>query len=187
MEILEAKVNHDFFDGVVCGKEVATSKKLYKDAKHFYKSMDTSLNDDVVMYEVYSYSQGDPKKVGNLNWGLTVMKPVYVNGECNITRGHFHENLDCAEFYFCLGGEGLLLMMEEDGHCYAEKMSVGTVHHIDGRVAHRLVNTGSSDLKVGACWPTVAGHDYARIEKNPFKVRIFKEDGNLVFEDRKEG
>lgn len=183
MKICSAKITHDYLNGVIEGEDVATSKKLYKDAKSFYKEVDPNLADDTVMYEVYSYSQGNPAQAGNLNWGLTVMKPVYVNGECNITRGHFHEDLDCAEIYFCLGGEGLLLLMDEEGNCHAEEMKVGTVHHIDGKLAHRLVNTGNEDLKVGACWPTTAGHDYARIEKDPFKVRIFKKDGQIIVEE----
>lgn len=184
MQIKQAKITHDYLDGVIEGKEVSTSKKLYKDAKTFYREEDPNLDEETVMYEVYSYSQGNPEQVGNLNWGLTVMKPVYVNGECNITRGHFHENLDCAEIYFCLGGTGLLLLMDENGNCYAEEMKVGTVHHIDGKLAHRLVNTGEEDLKVGACWPTTAGHDYARIEKSPFTVRVFKKDDKILVEER---
>ncbi len=184
MEIKEAKIFQDYLNGVITGSETETSKKLFKDARSLYENSDCDLSDDTVMYEVYSYSQGDPKQTGNLNWGLTVMKPVTVNQECNVTRGHFHEDLNCAEIYFCLHGEGLLLFMDENDHCYAEKMKTGTVHHIDGHLAHRLVNTGDEELRVGACWPTTAGHDYARIEKNPFKVRIFKENGNIVIKER---
>ena len=79
------------------------------------------------------------------------MKPVLVNGECNITRGHFHQALNCDEIYFCFQGEGLLLYMDENGKCWAEKMSAGSVHYIDGRLAHRLVNTGDGELHIGAC------------------------------------
>ena len=39
---------------------------------------------------VYSYSKGD-NILGNLQWGLTVLKPVYSFDECNMTKGHFHE------------------------------------------------------------------------------------------------
>lgn len=185
MEIREPRVMHDYLNGVVEGKDVATSKKLLKDARHFYQNGDCDLSDDTVMYEVYSYSEGDAAIVGNLNWGLTVMKPVYINEECNITRGHFHEDLNCAEIYFCLGGEGLLLYMDEAGECFAEKMKVGSVHHIDGKLAHRLVNTGDVDLKVGVRWPTTAGHDYKRIEDKPFTVRIFKRNNEIVMEETK--
>lgn len=186
MEISKARVFHDFMNGVVTGKDVSTAKKTYKEAKTFYSSIEHSIEDDRVMYEVYSYSAGDPTQVGNLNWGLTVMAPIYVNNECNMTRGHFHEDLDCAEFYFCLQGEGLLLFMDKEGTCFAEKMEVGSVHHIDGKYAHRLVNVGDIPLKVGACWPTTAGHDYKSIEEKPFTVRVFKENNEIVCKDTSE-
>lgn len=184
MEIKDATVVQDYLNGVITGDEVETSQKLFRDAKSFYENSDCELSDDTVMYEVYTYAKGNPKQIGNLNWGLTVMKPVYVNGECNITRGHFHEDLNCAEMYFCLHGEGLLLLMDEEGNCHAEKMKTGTVHHIDGDLAHRLVNTGTEELRVGACWPTTAGHDYARIEQSPFRVRIYKENDEIIVRER---
>lgn len=184
MEIKEPSILQDYLDGVLTGSDVQTSAKLFKDAKGFYENSDCELADDTVMYEVYSYSKGDPKQAGNLNWGLTVMKPVYVNHECNITRGHFHKDLNCAEMYFCLHGEGLLLLMDTAGNCHAEKMFTGSVHHIDGTLAHRLVNTGKEELRVGACWPTTAGHDYARIEREPFKVRIYKENDTIIVRER---
>ena len=179
MEIRKPKVMHDFLNGVMEG-EIVTSTKLLKDARSFYENGDCDLSDDTVMYEVYMCSGGDPKTVGNLNWGLSLLKPVYVNGECNITRGHFHLDTNCAEIYMCFAGKGLLLFMDENGECWAEEMMPGSVHHIDGRYAHRLVNTGEEDLKIGCCWPTTAGHDYARVEKMPFTKRVFKINGEIV-------
>lgn len=179
MVIKEARVMQDFVNGNLKGEHVQTYKKVYQDIASVYAKEDTSLPKDTLMYQVYSYSEEDPAIKGNLNWGLTVMEPVLVNGECNVTRGHFHKDMSCMEVYFCLKGEGLLLLMDESGECYAEKMSVGTVHHIDGRLAHRLVNTGDEQLHVGACWPTNAGHDYEKVEKMPFSVRIFKENGEI--------
>ena len=122
--------------------------------------------------------------LGNLNWGLTVLKPVYSHNECNMTKGHFHVNKDCAEIYFGIAGVGLLLLMDEEGHTWAEKVYEGSLHHIDGRIAHRLVNTGDEDLKVGACWPTSAGHDYHAIEKREFGYRVYKRNGQIEFEKR---
>ncbi len=111
------------------------------------------------------------------------MKSVLVNGECNMTRGHFHENLDCDETYCCMHGSGLLLLMDEEGCCHAEKMSVGSVHYINGHYAHRLINIGEDELKVQCIWPSNAGHDYKRIEKHPFPVRVFKRDGKIFVEE----
>lgn len=182
MEIKQASAHQDFLDGFIAGKDIVITKKHYKDCISLYKNLDENLNQDTLMYKVYSYSKGNSNQIGNLNWGLTVMEPVLVNNECNITRGHFHEDLSCAEIYFCLHGEGLLLLMDENDNCFAEKMVQGSIHHIDGNLAHRLVNTGDEELQIGACWPTTAGHDYARIECNPFKVRIYKYNQEIKIE-----
>lgn len=177
MEIKDPKVVHDYLNGVIEGEDVKKSTKLYSNAKTFYSSVDPSISDDQIMYEVYSYEHD------GLCYGLTVMQPVCVNGECNVTRGHFHENLDCDEIYCGMGGEGLLLLMDEDYHCHAEKVKCGSVHYIDGHLAHRLVNTGNSELKVQCMWPSHAGHDYKRVEEHPFTVRVYKKNGELKVEE----
>ena len=72
-------------------------------------------------------------------------------------------------------------MMDEKGECFGEEVFPGSLHYIDGRYAHRLINTSTDeDLKVGACWPVTAGHDYAATEKQPFTVRVFLENGEVV-------
>lgn len=55
MEIKDAKVFHDYLNGVIEGEDVKKSTKLYSNAKTFYKSVDPSVSDDQIMYEVYSY------------------------------------------------------------------------------------------------------------------------------------
>lgn len=183
MEIRKARVFHDLYNGVVEGKDVKTSKKLYKDAKGFYES-ECDLDENTVMYEVYEYSEEDPKIVGNLAWGLTVMYPVLVNEECNMTRGHFHEDLNCAEFYFGLSGEGLLVYMDEEGNTFSEKVEKNSIHHIPGKMAHRLINTGEEVFRVGACWPSMTGQNYKKVEEMPFPYRVFKKDGKIIVKER---
>lgn len=183
MEIKEAKVFHDYLKGVISGKDVQKSTKYYAQAQSFYKNGDTSIPNDQVMYEVYSYTDAKENTNGKLNYGLTVMQPVCVNGECNMTRGHFHENTQCDEIYCCMHGEGLLLFMDEKNHCHAEKMVEGSVHYIDGAYAHRLVNIGEDELKVQCIWPANAGHDYKRVEDHPFAVCIFKENHKIKVEE----
>ncbi len=181
MEIKSASVKHDIFDGVITGENVSSYQKMYEDIKGIYQNEDSSLT-NTVMYEVYSHACGDANEVGNLSWGLTILKPITVCDECNMTRGHFHENKTCAEYYFGIEGEGLLMLMREDGECWCEKVEKGSLHHIDGTLAHRLINTGDSDLKVGACWSPKAGHDYEAIEKKPFPYRVFKRNGKIEVE-----
>lgn len=182
MKILEPRVYQKMPKEVLRGEKVKSYKKYLKQIKNIYKYGDKSnLDPDTVVYEVYSYTEGAEEKEGNLFWGLTVMKPVYINGECNMTRGHFHENINCAEFYFGLQGEGLLLLMNQKGETWAEKIYEGSIHHIDGKIAHRIVNTCDEELMVGACWPTSAGHNYKEIEDKDFGYRVFKNDGQVKF------
>lgn len=186
MKISEAKVRFSA-DGLLQGESVAVSVKRYRDAKLFYQKEDDSLSDDTVMYEVYQYAPEADMDPGHLNWGLTVMQPVTAGGECNMTRGHFHQDTRCAEIYCGVSGQGLLLLMDEQGKTWAEQVEPGTVHYIQGRLAHRLVNTGDDVFKVAACWPEAAGHDYERIEKLPFAFRIFKKENRLEIKIREEG
>ncbi len=182
MKVLEPEVIHHIQGGVLEGDNAEKYTKYYKEVKELYSGR---REDDPVVYEVYSYTKG-ADVLGNLNWGLTVLKPVLIDNECNMTKGHFHVNKDCAEIYIGIAGEGLLLLMDEKGNTWAEKVYEGSLHHIDGKTAHRLVNTGDRDLKVGACWPTSAGHDYQAIQDKEFGYRIYKRGGKLEFAKRQD-
>lgn len=183
MKIVEPQVIHRMYDGVIEGEGVMFYEKRFSQIKGVYENPE-GVPEDTLMYQVYSYEKVDAVVPGELLWGLTILEPVLINGECNMTRGHFHQDRSCAEYYFGLGGEGLLLLMDEDGHCHGEKIFQGSLHHISGKLAHRLVNTGDVPLKVGACWPPCAGHDYQAIERQEFPVRIVKEDGAVQAKER---
>lgn len=43
MEIKDAKVFHDYLNGVIEGEDVKKSTKIYADAKTFYSSVDPSF------------------------------------------------------------------------------------------------------------------------------------------------
>jgi len=182
MEIREPRYIHDFYENIIKG-DVKYYEKFFSQIKGIYANSE-GVDENTLMYTVYSCENGDPDKLGNLNWGLTILQPVYVNGECNMTRGHFHENTDCAEYYFGTGGEGLLLFMDKDGKAWAEKVFKGSLHYIDGEYAHRFVNTGEEPCSLGACWPSAAGHNYAAIEKHDFPYRVYKINGEVVFKER---
>jgi glucose-6-phosphate isomerase, archaeal len=181
MRIIKPEQIHPY-QGILEGKDVVKTKKYYKDIQSIYKEVDRTLALDTLMYEVYTVKE-EQAYVGSLCWGLSVLYPVTVCGECNMTRGHFHSDLKCNEFYYGASGEGLLLLMNEDGTTYAEKVFEGSLHHIKGNQAHRLINTGDEVMKVICAWSSQAGHDYERIEKNPFQARIFKRNGKIEIED----
>ena len=182
MRIIESGLFHEFA-GDIKGDSVSRGSKLYKDARSFYESIDESLSDDTVMYEVFTVN-AEKNEEGYLNWAISLLHPITVNGECNMTRGHWHDDLNCEEYYWCSAGEGLLMLMDENGECWCEKVQPGSLHHINGHHAHRLINTGNEDLRVICCWNSNAGHDYARVESHPFPFRIFKINDEIVVRER---
>lgn len=180
MKIIEPEAY--FRQGAIQGQKVSSYQKLLREMEGTYRNSQ-GVDPEMLLYTTYSCEAGDSGKAGDLYFGMTVLEPVTVNGECCMTRGHFHLERSCAEFYFGISGSGLLLLMDEQGETWGEKVEEGSVHYIDGRWAHRLINTGEEQLKVGACWPTTAGHDYEAIEKRGFGYRIFKSDAGIAWED----
>lgn len=180
MEVRNASCTLDRF-GLPQGKKVLKTVREYKDTAYLYENPRT---DNPLVYEVYTFTEAEDQKAGSLCWGLTVLKPVYSAGECNMTKGHFHRNRECAEFYLCTKGQGLLLLMDESGKTWAEEMKPGSLHYIRGNHAHRSINTGNEDLWISACWPSDAGHDYAAVEEREFRYRVKKHGDEIIFEER---
>lgn len=178
MKIIEPTIFHDF-DDVLKGEEVNISEKRFKDAAFFYENA-SNMDENTIMYHVYMIGPKE-NQAGSLNWGLSVLYPVLVNGECNMTRGHWHNQLESDEIYVGQSGNGLLMLMDKTGNTWCEKVSAGSVHYISGQLAHRLINTGDEALKVICCWPVNAGHDYQAVEQRPFAYRVFKKDNQLEF------
>ena len=114
---------------------------------------------------------------GGLFWGTTFIEPIVVGEEYLMTKGHYHAKPDRTEFYFTFAGEGLLLFMDRDRRCRAERMVPGSVHPIPPFTAHRTINVGSTVLSFGACWPSDAGHDYAAIARDGFSARVLRRGG----------
>jgi len=94
-----------------------------------------------------------------------------------MTKGHFHQKMDRAEFYWGIEGQGMLLLMDQDRNTWAEKMVPGSLHYIDGYIAHRTVNTGHMPLSFGACWPSDAAHYYQELIDKGFSARLLEIDG----------
>jgi glucose-6-phosphate isomerase len=176
MEIKEP-IAVEQLDGVLTGTAVQKYEKHYSELKNYYKET-SDLADDTIMYEVYSLPNSSTD-AGSLNWGLTVLFPMSVKGECNMTKGHYHAEESCEEFYMGQSGTGLLMYMDHTGKTWCEKVFAGSLHHIKGCYAHRLINTGSEALKVISCWPVNAGHDYEAIQKQPFAYRLY-EGGKVI-------
>ncbi|CFQ47258.1 glucose-6-phosphate isomerase [Yersinia aleksiciae] len=119
-----------------------------------------------------------PQQEGELLAGTTHLMPGKVGDEFFMTRGHFHQRREQAEFYFGLRGCGILLLQPEAAPAYSELVFAGSVHHIPSFTAHRLVNTGNDILSALAVWPAMAGHDYQALQPEGFSLRVYdREDG----------
>lgn len=94
-----------------------------------------------------------------------------------MTKGHFHQTENRAEYYWGIEGKGMLLLMDKEGNTWAEEMVAGTLHYINGYTAHRVANTGDTTLVFGACWPSDAGHDYETIARHGFSKRLLNKAG----------
>lgn len=145
---------------------------IFADAEAF-----ASMDREQLAYKVAAVqpvSQGTP---GGLYMGITYLYPGKVGNEYFMTKGHFHQNRDTAEYYWGVRGEGVLILMDEQRNVWAERMYPGSLHYIPGKVAHRVANTGNEVLVFAASWPSDAGHDYSTIAQDGFARRLVDVDG----------
>lgn len=130
--------------------------------------------------EIYRVSSVFPVKEGvegGLFMGITYLMPGKVGDEYFMTKGHFHSNINRAEFYWGIEGEGMLILMNKNREVWAERMFPGSLHYIPGGVAHRVANIGRKTLVFAACWPSDAGHNYEIIAQCGFSCRLKEING----------
>jgi len=135
-----------------------------------------AMPSDTPMYKVQVH-EPDASAEGGLLFGTSFINPGLVGEEYFMTKGHYHNKRDTAEYYWCISGQGMLLLMDENSETTWQEMKPGVLCYIPRRVAHRLVNTGDNILTIGACWPSDAGHDYGSIREKGFGVRVKKING----------
>lgn len=138
-----------------------------------YRRMDPMT----VVYRVQAWCPVPEGTEGGQFWGTTVVEPGQVDSEYFMTHGHFHQKRDRTEYYATLQGEGALILMDESRRTWLEPMSAGSVHFIPPRTAHRVANTGTVPLRMVACWPSDAGHDYDSIRQRGFGARLCNVNG----------
>jgi len=132
--------------------------------------------EDVLLYEVYEIKR--PEVAGELLHGLSIVHPGKVGDEYYMTKGHFHTVLDTAEVYYCLKGQGLMVMETPEGEWAVEPLRPNTVLYVPPRWAHRSVNTSlTEDLVTFFVYPGHAGHDYRTIETQGFRKLVVERDG----------
>jgi glucose-6-phosphate isomerase len=132
--------------------------------------------DDRLLYEVYEIRR--PEVPGELLHGISIVHPGKVGDEYYMTKGHFHNVLDTAEVYYCLRGQGFMVMENPQGEWSVEPLRPQSVLYVPPCWAHRTVNTGAEeDLVTFFVYPGDAGHDYGSIEKQGYRKLVVEKDG----------
>lgn len=185
--------NHPFsFDVVQDGKTILSQydnhivRRLSDMQGQFFDQLayDAILaEEDKVIYEVYEVKR--PEESGELLHGLSIVHPGTVDTEHFMTKGHFHEVLETAEIYYCLQGDGYMVMETPDGDWAVEPLKARSVLYVPPCWAHRSVNTSlTNDLVTFFIYPAHAGHDHGSIEEHGFrKVVVADKDTPIVVDN----
>jgi glucose-6-phosphate isomerase, archaeal len=138
---------------------------------------------DRLIYEVYEIHR--PEVAGEILMGISIVHPGKVGREFFMTKGHFHTVIDTAEVYYCLRGEGYMVMETPEGETSVEPLSPGKVLYVPPRWAHRSVCTSrQEDLATFFAYPGNAGHDYGTIEQLGFRKLVVEgENGPEIIDN----
>ncbi|WP_051302279.1 glucose-6-phosphate isomerase family protein [Salibacterium aidingense] len=179
MECSKAKVQIDTSTGKLTGEDVSKSTHQLKHLQGIFEDQAAyeAMNPETIVYEVEMHDKETLGTEGGLLFGTSYIYPGKVGKEYFMTKGHFHQKRNRAEYYWGIQGHGVLLFMSETGEVTAEEVLPGSLHYIQGYTAHRLVNIGEDVLAVGACWPSDAGHDYADILERGFSKKVRERNG----------
>ena len=139
-------------------------------------------NSDPILYEVYEISR--PEVAGELIHGISILHPGKIGDEYFMTKGHFHTVLDTAEIYYCLQGQGVMVMETPEGEWSVEELTPGKVLYVAPRWARRSVNTGDEEALITFfAYPGNAGHDYGTIETLGYRKLFIEKDGEMEIVD----
>ena len=143
---------------------------------------DILMQEDTVVYEVFEIKR--PEVEGELALGVSVVHPGKVGAEFFMTKGHYHNVLETAEVYYCLQGEGFMVMDTPEGDTSVAALLPGTVLYVPPRWAHRSVCTSrQGDLVTLFVYPGHAGHDYGTIEQHGFRKLVIDGRNGIEFVD----
>jgi glucose-6-phosphate isomerase len=160
-------------------RKLSSMKNQYLDEKSYGEML---AKEDCLLYEVYEKLV--PELEGELLQGMSIVHPGKVGNEYFMTKGHFHSILNTAEFYYCVKGNGYMMMENPEGGWAAEELLPNTVLYVPGRWAHRSINVKSDeDLITIFAYPATAGHDYATIETKGFRKLVIEKDGKPAIVD----
>jgi glucose-6-phosphate isomerase len=160
-------------------RRLSSLRGQFSDAQAFAEKM---AQGDPVAYEVLEILR--PEEQGELLSGLSIVHPGKVGREYFMTKGHFHSVRATAEIYYCLRGQGCMVMENESGDWDVQQFLPGRVVYVAPGWAHRSVNTSPTEsLMTFFVYPAHAGHDYATIERNGFRKLVVDDNGSPTIID----
>ena len=122
---------------------------------------------------VYSVTTGvEDTADGGLSYGLGVVRPGRIGQEYYLTIGHYHAWREAAEVYLVVSGTGCLVLENDDGAERFVSLGAGEIVYVPGSTAHRTVNTGDEPFTYLGIYPAKAGHDYASIADDNFRLVV---------------
>ena len=158
--------------------ERESSKRYLSDVKSiFYDTAEAEKKltvDDRLIYEFYELPMLQDS--GDLAFGTSITYPGTIGDEYFMTKGHFHSILNTAEVYYCLSGNGMMMLENSDGLWECRELGAGTALYVPKGFAHRSINTGTEPLVTFFCFRADAGHDYKTIAGQGFRHLVVKKD-----------
>lgn len=159
-------------------RNLSNMKGMFADDKALEEMVS---KEDSMIYEFYELKV--PETSGDLLFGTSIVYPGKVGNEYFMTKGHFHTILDTAEVYYCLSGEGYMLMENPEGDWDAQYMTPGKAVYVPTRYAHRSINVGTTPLITFFVFRSDAGHDYGTIETKGYRKLIVETNGKAEIID----
>lgn len=156
-----------------------TTSRFLSDMKDMYYDAD-AVNQvlDKKDRKIYEFTElGFDEVEEDLLFGTSIVYPGKIGDEYHMTKGHFHTKLDLAEVYYCLSGQGIMLMETPEGEWKAAEIKAGEAVYVPGRWAHRSINTGDEKLITFFVFRADAGHDYGTIETKGYRKLVVERDG----------
>lgn len=163
----------------------SSTKRLLSQMKGMYlddAAFDEILEkDNPLIYEFYEL--GAPENAGDLAFGTSITYPGKVGDEYYMTKGHFHTILETAEVYYCISGEGKMLIESPEGDVSLHDMTPGQAIYVPKRYAHRSINTGNTPFITFFAFRGDAGHDYGTIETKGYRKLLVEKEGKPTLID----
>src|SRR5208283_4556122 len=120
----------DWESGALGGLGIKESTKLLGQMEGMFQDTESwgQMDPATTVYRVQYWKPVPDGTSGGLFWGNSTVFPGKVGNEFFMTKGHFHAQLDRAEYYATVSGEGLLLLMDVKRKTACLPMKAGVVH-----------------------------------------------------------